>query len=257
MNNQQFADMMVEKITDKMKQWDEGVNTAQAAIDGLELGATIDEVALRFENESSLMMFLKHAVTIEGVNLFNYAVDHVETYPIRSNYDVRYWFLTTPKGYRLECMIIDPVGFSPLHQAHTMRTGYEEPVHYSFKCFDEEQYDMARRIIEGSEWVLAQNNHSTYGSFAYYLTGETTDYALEKAGFKWSNAYIKPRMNTRDSYPRNGLLDGVTTPNEELSAKINKSASGLIETANRAKDAGNKKYGGVTKAAQEYLGSKA
>lgn len=209
MNDQDFADSMVKRIAERLKQFDEGVNMAQAALDHIGVQATIDEVALRFQSESDLMMFLKHAVMIDGVTLFNYAVDHVETYPIRSQYNVKYWFLTTPRGYRLECMFIEPGGgFSPLHNAHTMQNSFETPVHYSFKCFDASQYEQATKVMEReNDWVLAQNCHSTYGQFAYYLTDPETDYALEKAGYRWTNTYIKPRMNMRDGYPKSEVSE--------------------------------------------------
>lgn len=186
---------------------DEGVEAAQAAIDSIGLGKTIDEVALIFDGEMRLSDFLKSAVQTEGVVLFNYAEDRVETYPIRSQYRVKYWFLTTPRGYRMELMTIEPGrGHSPLHSAFMQQRSYDNlPVHFSFKCFDEGEYEKARKTIEANEWTLAQNNHSTYGSFAYYLTGETTDYELEKQNIKWSNSYIKPRVNTRDSYPKTGI----------------------------------------------------
>lgn len=200
----EFEDTMVRRITGQLKQFDEGVAAANAALADIGFVAGgIDEVALRFQSESDVAFFIKHAVMIDGVKLFNYAVDHVEVYPIRANYDVKYWFLETGRGYRVECMYIEPTpGFSPVHAAHTIRFGYDEPVHYSFKCEDPATFDTVAKGMEGNEWVCVANCHSTYGQFSYWLTGEATDYSLEKQDFKWGNAYIKPRLNNRDQSGR-------------------------------------------------------
>jgi hypothetical protein len=63
--------------------------------------------------------------------------------------------------------------------------------------------------MAGNEWGLAQSCESTYGRFSYWLTNETTDMELEKAGWPWLStgyeAYLKPRVNLRDSVPAAAL----------------------------------------------------
>lgn len=204
MNDQDFVDSMVARITERLEQFDKGVAAANAALKDIGLNAGgIDEVALRFNSEQDLNFFIKHAIRIDGVKLFNYAVDQVEVYPMRASYGVKYWFLETGRGYRVECMLIDPSpGFSPLHAAHTMKYGFETPVHYSFKCEDYKALDASWEAMKSGEWTMVANCHSTYGQFSYWLTGESTDYDLEKQGFKIGDAYIKPRLNNRDQQGR-------------------------------------------------------
>lgn len=192
-----------------------GVQAANAALVdvGLNLsGQEVDEVALMFSQEHEVMKFIKAAVQVPGVKLFNVAHDNVQTYPIRRQYGVEYYFLETEWGYRVECMRLSG-GHSPLHGG--IENTYFDTVgnqldsgivHYSFKCTDETEYANALKVMETGLWHHAMTCESTYGRFSYWMTDEETDRRLVADGIDWClaekgktlEAYIKPRVNLRD-----------------------------------------------------------
>lgn len=188
---------------------------AQAALDTIfkdpEREFEIDEVALMFVGNP--WPFLEEAVKLDGVDLFNVADDEVETFPIHRDYSVRYYFLSTPFGFRVECMRITG-GISPLHNGFIGFDGSTKDVlppvvHYSFKCADETEYKYATATMRGNEWEMAQGCESTYGRFSYWMTDERTDDALSEADWPWREkgyeAYLKPRVNLRDDVPAAAL----------------------------------------------------
>jgi hypothetical protein len=193
-----------------------GVQAANAALAQINLRAEdglVDEVALMFSNEREAWKFIEQAVQIPGVKLFNVAQDNVKTYPIRRQYSVEYFFLETTWGYRVECMVLTG-GVSPLHGGikATYWNGVGQQldsgvVHYSFKCADPAEYEATIKAMESAEWTRAMTCHSTYGTFSYWMTDEETDRRLIVEGVDWCmaeenkalEAYIKPRVNLRDS----------------------------------------------------------
>lgn len=209
---------MNDKIYQLFEKLSRGVQAANEALmtanEDLNIsGQVIDEVALMFSSEMQAWKFIQHAVQVPGVKLFNVAHDNVQTYPIRSKYGVEYYFLETTWGYRVECMVLLG-GHSPLHggvkQTHFDVVGNQLDagvVHYSFRCDNEAEYEQACKAMEVAEWHRAMTCHSTYGTFSYWLTDEETDRRLLAKGIDWClaqegktlEAYIKPRVNLRDS----------------------------------------------------------
>lgn len=157
--------------------------------------AEIDEMALIASNEASVLNLLTHLVSIEGYELFNSANDTVSTTPIRSSYEVNYWFVRTPsRRYRLEVMYLPPnEGYSPLHNKLTHSVNGQPDnsiyaVHASFKC-DEASYAAAGVLLRKAGWELAQKCDSSYGKFSYYANEDSV-------GVGW---FLKPRVNLRDA----------------------------------------------------------
>lgn len=154
----------------------------------------IDEMSLLVNSKNSVLNLLTHLVSFPGYEMFNSASDSVTTGPIRSQYDVNYWFVRTPHPYRLEVMEI-PVreGFSPLHSKlpwHSIVNGTTDndifAVHASFKC-DSSSYAAAGVLLRKAGWELAQRCDSAYGKFSYYVNEDLGGW------------YLKPRVNLRDA----------------------------------------------------------
>lgn len=149
--------------------------------------AQIDEMAVMAPRLSRVMGFLSGVVSTDGYVLFNTSFDHVTAGPIRSTYDVRYWFLSTPWPYRVELMALS--GYSPLHcalQENQVGNELVLPVHASFKCKNEEHYGLATGVLRKAGWEQAQRCESTYGKFSYWQHDDAT----------W---LLKPRLNLRDA----------------------------------------------------------
>jgi hypothetical protein len=152
---------------------------------------TIDEMSIMFFSDAVLLRFLRDAVRREGVELFNAAEDVVTASPIMAAYDVRYWFLRTSWGYRVDALQTN-MG-SPLHDNIARQAGHDPmavvPVHASFKCPNEERYGVALATLRKSGWELLQRCDSGYGRFSYWHRpdGESDDW------------YLKPRLNLRDA----------------------------------------------------------
>ena len=155
---------------------------------------TLDEMALFFRDEHTLSSFVRAAVGLgEGYLLFNTAYDNVKTSPLLSEYHVRYWFLSTPHGFRVELMCAFPG--SPLHDVidrkmAEVHNGGAVSVHASFKCATEEDYANAVHTLKTNAYQLVQACESTYGRFSYWQPAE----AEERPDW-----YLKPRVNLRDA----------------------------------------------------------
>lgn len=152
----------------------------------------IDEIALWFKDASDMSLFATRLARREGFILFNGASDEVETFPIRSRYDVSYLFMSTPAGsYRLELMNITR-GFSPVHGVfETFVDGNISVVtaHASFKVATEEDYANAVRALKGGDHELLMRCESSYGQFSYWDDG------VKNSGCP----PLKPRWNKRDA----------------------------------------------------------
>jgi hypothetical protein len=151
----------------------------------------IDEMALYFPDPHLVFEFASRAVQ-QGWQMFNSAEDVVETSPIPSDYEVRYWFLRHGDySYRLELMNVGE-GFSPYHGAlHNVMRRFSRPcglAHASFKVPNEKQYAAAVVGLGNAGYSLAQHCSSSYGRFSYYLRDDEG----------WMTA-IKPRINLRDA----------------------------------------------------------
>jgi hypothetical protein len=158
----------------------------------------IDEMSFIFNDPTSLMGFVRQAVRVEGYTLFNSATDAVTTTPLRSSYEVAYWFLATPFPYRLELMVAGKG--SPLHDQYAAtlaKTAHYEmaacSVHASFKCDDEAQYADAVHRLRTNEMEMVQGCLSTYGRFSYWQEANGSPDA------PFPNWFLKPRVNLRDS----------------------------------------------------------
>lgn len=161
--------------------------------------AYIDEMSLLFTSPHYAKLWVDTAVRLNGVTLFNTADDTVRTSPIRSDYNVHYWFLTAPEGHstaertwRIEVMYAH-IG-SPLHDSHllAMRAAGQECgiIHASFKCATEEAYGDAVVALAKNAYEPAQHCESSYGKFSYW-------YPLELGHHDIATA-LKPRVNLRD-----------------------------------------------------------
>lgn len=135
-----------------------------------------------------------------GYEYFNSARGRVTTYPFYTKYAVRYHFVRTPRGYRLEIMHPSGergAGFSPLHAAMWRPNGYPENhvdpssypvVHISYKVPNGDDNSYLRE----KEWLgrvadMGQDCTSEYGQFSYWLP-PCADYLV----------WLKPRVNLRD-----------------------------------------------------------
>jgi len=166
------------------------------------LGAlhTVDEMALMFRTDADLKEFLRYAVR-HGYTLFNSDSDTVTTGPLRSSYDVAYWFLAAPgypqleNSYRLELMTLHTPG-SPLHDTLQLWLDNNNhpsvAVHASFKCHNEEEYANAVHTLGRNGYELTQRCESTYGRFSYWQPQEAADHPV-------NTVYLKPRVNLRDA----------------------------------------------------------
>lgn len=136
-----------------------------------------------------------------GFEYFNNADGHVYTHPFSTTYDVRYHFVTTPRGYRLEVMHLAKQaggsGYSPLHAAMWRPDGAppsgSEPniypiVHLSYKVSGAANYQDELDWLDGKQRAsCGMRCRSEYGLFSYWLPWSAT--AL---------VWLKPRANTRD-----------------------------------------------------------
>lgn len=157
----------------------------------------IDEIALLFPTRQACGEFVLRAVQGDGVKLFNRAVDQVETWPFRTQYDVEYLFLETRSTMRVECMSLAD-GFSPLHAAMlTHLNGNLGPVvvHMSFKTENAQQFNDVMDKIDDAGHTMVQECKSTYGQFAYWNI----------EGPDVSGIYLKPRVNLRDDRGEFGM----------------------------------------------------
>lgn len=175
---------MGDPIIERQGDWKEQKAAFESILNAIGIHKKIDEVAVYFEcfDSDLLFRYVQDAVQNPDVNLFNSAIDHVETSPIKSNYTVEYNFLEVDGlGMRVEVMRIDR-GFSPLH--HNMETGND--VHFSFKVSDSD-YAVICNTLRNEGMELVQSCDSAYGAFSYWRVQGMPD-----------DVYLKPRVNKRD-----------------------------------------------------------
>lgn len=175
----------------------------------------IDEVSLLFFDAEHVFNFITQAVGEEGVWLSQTASDQVHVDPVRSRYNVHYWFLNhTDKPYRLELMLKDGNGLSPVHDQlrfDMMRQAHREAeesgddqfpdvhpikapvvVHLSFKAPSQPDYQLVNNgFNENEDCEFVQFCRSSYGQFAYWRVNDLWDNV--------SAVYLKPRVNLRDA----------------------------------------------------------
>jgi hypothetical protein len=146
----------------------------------------VDEMAIMISDDHTLLDFISFAVHLPEVTLFNCCQDTVFTQPIASDYQVRYWFFTTPLNFRVEVMQLG--SGSPLHDSLMLHSDSPViPVHASFKCVDEQEYVSAQSTLRGHGWEVWQKCDSSYGRFSYW--------GHPDQGSGW---LVKPRLNLRD-----------------------------------------------------------
>jgi hypothetical protein len=152
---------------------------------------SIDEMAVCFWDDIQVFHFISTAVR-NGWMLFNQADDKVNTYPIQSSYEVRYWFLRKEGvPFRIEAMRIVK-GHSPYHtwleKSRSQRmNGAGRLAHASFKVATEEEYANAvHHLTRQMTLNVLQHCESTYGRFSYL---NLEDGVMPP---------IKPRINLRD-----------------------------------------------------------
>jgi hypothetical protein len=153
----------------------------------LEIPHRIDEVAIYFRQDEGKTRWLKGAVAEEGVEIFNYATDSVDTRPLNTRYDVQYTFVRKENlEWRVEAMWIEN-GHSPLHLAVAQnRSGSFWPIHASFKCGNIAEYRKVMRALRDDDCLLLQVCESAYGLFSYFQVGG-------------KQLALKPRVNLRDA----------------------------------------------------------
>lgn len=186
----------------QMEQWTEDHRElTKAMVRGFGLNVDFDEVALMFRSEHEAYKFAERVIRDHGdVKLFNVATDNVQTYPIRSDYEVKYLFLETGLGYRMELMVITS-GMSPLHMAMLHRMNQQQlpwvVVHHSFKLpFVDDYFDIIGRFGDDVNLALVQRCESSYGSFSYWAPHSAAQ-----------DNFIKPRVNRRDVKLMKGATD--------------------------------------------------
>jgi len=190
-------------IEEYYEKWNKDIEFANEVLfdqfGGGENAFVIDEVALFFRDRTQAMQWILDQVGKDGVTLFNYAQDEVHTHPFNTDYDVHYYFLSTPFKYRVEAMALGN-GLSPLHEslrpyasneAHDP-VGPRPTVHYSFKCQDAPTYHRVTDWLGKMEFGHVQTCRSTYGLFSYWSMSENVD------PNGTMDVYLKPRVNTRD-----------------------------------------------------------
>lgn len=151
-------------------------------------------------NAGHASALIRRLIETPGYEYFNSAKDTVDTWPFNTTYRVRYHFVRTPAGYRLEIMHpqydTNGNGFSPLHAAMWRPNGspaeHQSPqfypvVHVSYKLVDRKAYTEERELLQVAGATLGQACKSTYGMFSYWLPPEAE--AL---------VWLKPRVNLRD-----------------------------------------------------------
>lgn len=189
-----LAEQWVSLIMQKVLQAKERAEEDLRALFGA--AYSIDEMAVMCTDEVWAMKWATNAVRVPGITMFNSAVDHVTTRPVRSEYDVHYMFLNAPEmhwaptAWRMEVMYPHPG--SPLHDTllQDMRGSDVSVVHASFKCASEEDYALAVHTLGSGGYEAAQLCQSTYGRFSYWVSRDADDVA--------PRPYLKPRVNLRD-----------------------------------------------------------
>lgn len=203
--------------TDEMlKEADRLVELAREVLDAANLkDVGIDEVALLCRGEAGQEAnFIFGHVGKEGVQFFNRATDSVRTQPFCTNYEVRYYFLTTNRGYRLEVMR-QTSGFSPLHHRYarpsvngrveTTADARAMPfVHLSWKCSNTDEYFTHLDRLREARLLCGQACSSDYGKFSYWRSG--TAYELGQ-----TLVWLKPRVNLRDQTAPPSPQEGTAT----------------------------------------------
>lgn len=197
--NEVIAEEWVSKTMQLVMQEKAKADEAVRALFGT--GHVIDEMSVLFTAPERAHTWVSAAVRIPGVVLFNTAHDQVQTAPIRSDYSVHYWFLSSPfaEGYepgeerwRIEAMYAHPG--SPLHDSIMKPLRAAEcdggVMHASFKCDTEEEYANANRVLQDNGYECAQRCQSTYGRFGYWYPLDAHHDAVITA--------LKPRVNLRD-----------------------------------------------------------
>lgn len=200
-NMNEIMQAVMDTPEDKLRQMGidkiiEDVDKSHAAANALVLGllgieSSIDEMALYFDTERCLTVFISMAVQ-RGWELFNYAQDNVKTEPLPASYDVEYWFLSHPsKPYRLELMRVLE-GHSPYHHLlHLVSEQLSIPMvaaHASFKVGDETRYANAIRVLKDAGHEVGQHCVSGYGRFSYLMMTDMKEVIPP----------LKPRLNDRD-----------------------------------------------------------
>lgn len=181
----------VKPISGRLAKWEALRDQMEAYMMNEGLGDfSIDEVALMFPNPSLLGIFMQRAVAEEGVTLFNYSKDHVATDPLKTSYDVEYYFFDHAlSSMRVECMVAAG-GFSPVHAAlgqHMLNNAPME-VHMSFKVPDMDTYIKVIGVMHRALLTAVQFCNSTYGAFSYWTSEDMPGDGI----------YLKPRVNMRD-----------------------------------------------------------
>lgn len=162
-------------------------------LDECEIDASIDEIAVMFQQREQMWGWLQAAVSEPNVRIFNHARDSVNTSPVESRYAVEYTFLeTSALPWRIEAMLITD-GHSPLHHSIAAnRVGGTHIVHASFKCLTTREWRKAVAVLN-EEAECVQRCKSIYGRFGYW----TLEESARPSGIY--PLYLKPRLNERDA----------------------------------------------------------
>lgn len=154
------------------------------------LPGVLDEVALLFANEESLMDYYGWALRWGGMEPGSISVprDTMEMVECgladelahkdgtECKFDVRFEFLKIPGAlFRFECMTVLE-GCAPLHQ----RRSNGSVIHVSYKPTD---YDKAKKELAQADRPFMAEYRNSYGKFSYW---------------KYGNLFLKPRVNLRD-----------------------------------------------------------
>lgn len=176
-----------DKVADNLDTLRQVAEWHRALMDSVGLTHPIDEMAVAVPDMGDAANLIHRAVTADGVELFNMAIDDVRVVSHQTRYSVRYLFLNTPHGFRVEVMNISE-GLSPLHHAilGEASKGVTFPVvHASFKVHRHDLEEVEDAL--GDIAYHVQRCESTYGVFSYWLPKDTD-----------SLVYLKPRVNLRD-----------------------------------------------------------
>lgn len=149
----------------------------------------MDEVAVCFADEPSLLEFVEEAKTL-GLEHFNsvpYDTMNRQDVP-GEKFGVRFEFLRMEfRPWRIEAMCVMD-GMAPLHHMANTRFGSPCVVHVSYKLPNLQAYqDEVRKAMDQGHRKVAEYANS-YGMFSYW----------KPAGHMSTLPFWKPRVNLRD-----------------------------------------------------------
>lgn len=160
---------------------------AGAALNKLNRGAEVDEMALLFDYEDSLEEFVHHAGVAGLINFNSVPRDTMVRQDKAQSFVVRFEFLQPMKHpFRIEAMTVIS-GDAPLHARRLEQSRNGCVVHASYKLGTLDEYNAeTARLAEDIRVAKRAEYRNSYGMFSYWRVWEAP------------GIYLKPRVNLRD-----------------------------------------------------------